>query len=273
MNDQEELERELKKLKISASMDKNKKKSMKKEIRKHAAKRRRRIKMKRSIPWISTAAAVVVFSVILLSTFTNDESTLPIKEHGQSEYSESIDSKHKEPHENEGEDHDDPKDNGEQDFNHIEVNEEGTETKTIMVEGMEDERTVMNYTLEPYGIKFQLAEFMDNHEVEDSEVKYYSEGENAIVTMTVKDDARLEEVASDIQSEYTEDFVYTEEPSKTSQEENAYQGIKQHFSDPPQGYYVYQIKDDVLVIRYEYTLEAGDGMGPSLQALRESIQE
>lgn len=268
---EDELQRNLKQLQLSVSMDDVKKKSMRDEIKKHAVKKQRRFKIKRSAMWFSTAAALMIFSVILLNTFANDQSTLPVKDHDQTEYNGSTENKDPSDYGEDNNDHPAHNDNDEPE--QLTIDEGDTETKTIMLEGMEEETEITNFVLKPYGIQFQMDADLNNYEVLEDEVIFATENDMATIEMSVREDAEVDDVASDIQSEYTDDFDYIEEPSETSQDENSYQGIEQLFSDPPQGYYVYQIGDDVFVIKYEYDVEAADGMGPILKAFRESINE
>jgi hypothetical protein len=125
------------------------------------------------------------------------------------------------------------------------------------------------HSLEPYGIRYQMEEFLNHYQVDENAVRYNTEAENARIRLKVAEDAVLDVIVSELRSQYTDDFIYKEEPSETPQEENQYEGISQHFS----GYYAYQIGENVLIIQYEYILEASDGMGPRLQSLRESINQ
>lgn len=267
----DELQKELKQLKSSVSLDPQKKESMKTAIQKHARKKRKQAKFKKSAIWLSTAAALLICSVLLTDIITNNQSVLPTEEHDTFEYSESTNERAQKPAENTDDTAETLEDS--QVPEKLSVTEQGAETRNLMIEGMAEEVTVTNYTLEPYGIQYQIEEFLGNYTVDDQTVRHYSDADNAWVTLEVIEDANLDDAVSDIQSEYGDDFNYTEEPADTSQDENPYEGIRQHFSDPPQGYYAYQIGENVLVIQYEYVIEAGYGMAPRLQALRESIDQ
>lgn len=254
---EDELQKELKELKISGSINQHKKESMKWTIKEHARKKRRRRKYKQVIVWASTAAALFLACIVLFHMIDNNQSVLPADDHGETEHENSIH-------------HKQSADTSEEMT--LSVHEGETEKKTIIIEGMEEEVTVTNYVIEPYGIHYQMEEFLNNFQVEEDAVKYSTEAENAWIRLEVAENTLLDEVISDMETQYTADFYYKEEPTGTSQEENQYEGITQHFSDPPQGYYAYQIGENVLIIQYEYTIEAGDGMGPRLQALRKSIK-
>lgn len=267
---EDELQKNLKQLQLSITIDDVNKKSMRDEIRKHAAKKQRRAKVKRSVTWFSTAAALMIFSVILLNVFADKQSTLPVKDHHQTEHNGSPDKKdptHK------GENHNDHPADDDDESQQLTLEEGDTETQTIIREGMEDETEVTNFVLNPYGIQFQMDEVIDHYDVRENEVEFTNSNDMVTIVMSVREDAEVEDVANEVESEYGDDFDFVDGPSETSEDDNPYPGIKQHFSDPPQGYYVYQIGDDVFMITYEYDIEAADGMGPILQALQESIKE
>jgi len=263
-HNEEELQKELKELKLSNSLDRQKKKSMRSAIKKHAQKKRKRKKWKKAAIWTSTAAALFLASIFVFQLIYNNPSVLPADDHNES-YEEYTGDK-------EPSGHPDEEDTNTTDSSDFSLIEEEKEAKIIMIEGMEEEVTVTNYTIEPYGIHYQMEDFLGNYDVEDGAVRHYSDADNTWITLDVAEDAAIDDVISDIQSQYSGDFNFAEEPAETSQAENAYEGISQHFSDPPQGYYAYQIGENVLIIQYEYVIEASDGMGPRLQALRESIE-
>ncbi|WP_156291606.1 hypothetical protein [Oceanobacillus salinisoli] len=267
----EELQKELKDLKISVSMDSQKKESMKTAIRKHARKKRKRTTLKKAAIWLSTAAALLVSGVLVMNIINSNQSVLPTEEHDTSQLSENT--SEKEPADNRTEENTDTAEtfDNAQEPEELSVTEQGTENQIIMIEGMEEEVSVTNYVLEPYGIQYQMDDILGNYTVDGDTVRHYSDADNTSVSLRVVENASHDDVVSDLQSEYKGDFNYREEPAPTSQDENPYEGIRQHFSDPPQGYYAYQIGENVLVIQYEYVIEAGDGMGPRLQVLRESI--
>ncbi|SFB31138.1 hypothetical protein SAMN04488072_11513 [Lentibacillus halodurans] len=266
---EDELQKELKELKTSVSLDPQKKESMKNAIRKHAKKKRKRKKLKQSAIWFSTAAVLFICGVLLVNTINSNQSVLPADDHDQPENKANTGDTGKEAADS-GQEGDTDDTASQQ----ISVSEQGTETQTIMLEGTEKETTVTNYSLEPYGIYYQMDEFLGNYTIDEGAVRHYSDDDNAWIRLEVIEDVSLDDVVSDVQSDYSGDASETEESAETPPgEENPYHGIGQHFSSPPQGYYVYQIEENVLVIQYEYVIAAGDGMGSRLQALRESISQ
>lgn len=200
-HNEEELKKQLRTLRTSASLDPQKKESIKRALRKHAAKRRWHGKVKQSVVWLSTAAALVIVSLILLNTINNNDSTLPADDHNQSEYNGTMEGRENDSFDNEDIENNET-DSNDQESQQLSVNERGNETRSIMVEGIEEEVTVTNYTLEPYGINYQLGELFSNYTVDDNKVRYYNDADNAEVTLKVVEDASLENVASDIQSAY-----------------------------------------------------------------------
>lgn len=266
-HNEDELQKELKELKIQGSLDPQNKKTMKSAIQKHAKKKRKRRKFKQVAIWASTAAALFLAGIFVFQMIDNNQSVLPADDHDEAEHDNYTGDKDA----TDNEDQEVTNDNT-TDSPGFSVSEGGTESGILMIEGMEDEGTFTNYTLEPYGIQYQIEEFLGNYDVEEDSIRHYSDANNAWVRLEVEEDAALDEVVPYLQSQYNGDFSHTEEPAETSQEQNPYEGIRQHFSDPPQGYYAYQIGENVLIIQYEYDIAAGDGMGPRLQALIESIE-
>ncbi|MFA1819398.1 hypothetical protein ACDX78_04190 [Virgibacillus oceani] len=266
-HNKDDMQKELRELKTTSSLNPQQKESMKSAIRKHAKKKPKRKKLKQATIWASTAAVLFLAGILVFHMIENDQSVLPADDHEGSEHDEKTGDK--EPADDENQEASNDETTNPKSFS---VSEGETENGTIMIEGTEDEGIFTNFTLEPYDIHFQMEEFLGNYDVAEDSVTYYSDADNAWVRLKVAEDAALDAVVSDLQSQYSGDFSYTEEPSETSQEENPYEGIRQHFSDPPQGYYVYQIGENVLIIQYEYIITAGDGMGPRLQSLRESIK-
>jgi len=265
-HNKDDMQKELRELKTTSSLNPQDKKAMISVIRKHARKKPKRKKLKQAAIWASTAAALFLAGILVFQMIDNDQSVLPADDHEGSEHDDNTDNK--EPADNTNEEGI----NNTSDSPGFSVTEDGTKSKTIEVEGMEEEVTVTNYMLEPYGIHYQMEEFLGNYHIENEIIRHYSDADNTWVTFEVAEGAHIDDVVPEIQSQYSGDFSYTEEPAETSQNENPYLGIRQHFSDPPQGYYAYQIGENVLIIKYEYIIEAGDGMGPRLQSLRESIE-
>lgn len=287
-----DLLKELKALKSNQSIRSQKKETMKMALREHAKKKqaheKRKAKTKKTFIWFSSAAAIVLCSVFVYYLINNNQLSMPIADQeSQSESNEIAKNQNEitsfsEEGQNQATETEEeaPTNDGapenatepEENAATFSIQENGQETDTVMIEGMEEEVTVHNFTMEPYGIQFQIEDFLSNHTVENDEVRFYSEGENAEVRFRIAESTTIESLIPHIQEEYNGDFHHTEEPSPLPEEENPYHGMTQHFSEPPQGYYLYQIDDHVLVIQYEYIIEAADGMGPRLEKIRESIK-
>lgn len=284
--------KELKTLKSNQSIDSQKKETMKMALREHAKKKQaheqRKAKTKRAFIWFTSAAALVLCSVFVYYVINNNQLSMPIAD--QENSSESSEMENEQPEitilneeeqeqstakDEEAAAHDDASENAavqEDNSTAISIQENGQEKDTVMIEGMEEEVTVYNYTLQPYGIQFQIEDFLANYTVENGDLEFYSEGENAVVRFRVEESMTVKDMIPIMQENYNKDFTHAAEPSTLPEEENPYYGMTQHFADPPQGYYLYQIDDNVLVIQYEYIIEAADGMGPRLEKIRKSIQ-
>lgn len=153
------------------------------------------------------------------------------------------------------------------------LNTGSTETVTRKIEGMDEEINVINYQIDPYGISYQLDERFADPEVEHNQITYTAQSEEYEIVVEVVENSSLEEVVLNLQERFeTEGYEEKGELESTPLEENDLVGNMQFFSfDPMKGFYVYEIDEHVLVITYQYPAEAGDGMGPLLEALRTSI--
>lgn len=265
--------KELTKLKINRSLDTEKKESMKMALNKHAEKKRaqqqRKSKVKHAFIWLSTAAVIVLCGVFIFQIINNDSFTASDKEQEDTASHLVNDSDmQKDMGIVESEKRSDKEDS----TSVFSIKENGTETDTILLEGMEEEVTVYNFTIEPYNIQFQMEEFLSNYETTEEEVRFYSGAENAEVRIQVAESTTIEDTIADVQESYDHKFNNAEDPHALPADDNAYEGVTQHVSDPPEGYYLYQIDDNVLIIQYEYDIEAADGVPPRLELLRKSIQ-
>lgn len=287
-NHDEELIKELKKLKIKNSLDSKQRESMKMTLREHAKKKqthtKHKAKTKKTFIWFSTAAAILICSVFVYYIANNNQLSMPIadqesseqandmaKDSNEAESSALLEEKAEESgtEENEAKSVEEENENaGEQETTAFSIEEHGEETATIMLEGTEEDTTVYNYTLEPSGISFQIDEFLNNYKVENDEVRFYSDAENAEVRLRVEEDTTVEQVLPTVQENYEGE----NDATATQEGENPYSGMMQHYSDPPHGFYLYQIDNDVLITQHEYVIQAADGMQPRLALFRQSIQ-
>ncbi|WP_152656868.1 hypothetical protein [Oceanobacillus sp. CFH 90083] len=261
--------KELNKLKINRSLDAEKKESMKMAVNQHAEKRRRqeqrKSKIKHGFIWLSTAAVIILCGVFLFQMIDNDSVTAPDTEEESIQSDQEQDSTTIEAEQDE---HNKTAENTPA----FSIEENGTETATILLEGMEEEVTVYNFIIEPYDIQFQIEEFLSNYETAEDEVRYYSDAENAEIHLRVAEAATIDEIVPEVQQMYDHNFNDAAGPETVPSDENPYDGVTQHVSDSPEGYYLYQIDDNVLIIQYEYDIEAADGVSPRLEMLRKSIQ-
>ncbi|WP_058308424.1 hypothetical protein [Gracilibacillus massiliensis] len=280
-HNEDELMKELKDLKSKNSLETKKKETMKMALQKHAKKKRAKSKAKQTFIWFSSAAALLICGLLVYQMINNDQITLPAEDNQQKEETGITSDDQKESDDAEG--LDDGQDENEAEGNEETANETedvspqdfkvdkvGEDTRTVMIEGMENEETIAHYRMEPYGIEYSVDTFLDKYAIEENTVRYHNDYDTeASIIMYVEENANLEEVSSNLQNEYTGE---SDGPYQLPEDDNPYLGIGQHFFDTPQGFYVYQIDENVLVIQYEYDIEAADGMNPRLEALRKSIQ-
>lgn len=154
----------------------------------------------------------------------------------------------------------------------MEVHTGSTETVIRKVEGMEQEVEVIHYTIEPYGINFQLDSIFERAEVTNDQVRY-AYLEEYQIHFEVVENTTLEDTVTNLQEKFeAEGYDESFELEDTPLEENHLIGKMQFFVSPVKGFIAYEIGEDVLVITFEYPEEGGDGMYPLLLELRKSIE-
>src|SRR5699024_9342516 len=160
------------------------------------------------------------------------------------------------------------------------VEELGEESYELMVEGMEETSTLYQFRFEPYGIEYEIDELLRSYTiVEDSVQHHLEDTDGASIRLSVKENNSIEEVAEKLAEDYHEKYEDVSEMEQPEDVDSPYSGLRQSALDTSGnefdsfvGYYVFQVEKDVVLIEYEYMVEAGDGIGPRLQALVESLE-
>ncbi|MFD2637747.1 hypothetical protein [Piscibacillus salipiscarius] len=248
---------ELKELKMNKSISPEKKDEMRLNIAKFAKKKKAQRKRKQQFIWASTAAAVVLFGVIVMSIMNQQTETVDDPNPTPAD---------EQPVQGEDPENDpveDPENNSEEqpEFN-VEV--EGPFDETIMLEGMEEPTQVMEFLITPHQISYQMDQFLGNYDINENKITHTTDTGFATVIVEVINDTQLEEFAEGLEGDQT-----PVDPNK-----NPFEGIQSHQSgEQVTGYYAYQVNDDVLYVQYEYGIEGGDGVGPRLELFIESISK
>lgn len=147
-----------------------------------------------------------------------------------------------------------------------------SEDVTRQVEGMEQKVEVFNYEIQPFGISFQLDEVFDSVNVEDTEISFSIEEPDYEIVLEIFEETTLDEAVDHLQDMFPEDEYEHVGELEDDSNEDGLSGKMQTFAYPQMtGFYAYEIDDYVLAIIYEYPEEAGDGMGPLLEDLKQSI--
>ncbi|WP_277674391.1 hypothetical protein [Piscibacillus halophilus] len=263
---------ELKELKVMGSIDQVKKEEMRLNITNYAKKKRVQQRRRRKMVWASTAAAVLLFGVIVMTmvnqqniTVDEPESTTPAED--QDEGNETQENEQVEEPLEDSENETETPGEEEEDFD-VEV--AGTEESTIVIEGMEEATTVTTFHIKSHNISYQVDELLGEYEIKENQVIHSTDH---IVGDIFPPEITVEVIDNTDLDTFVSELDYDGEPTPLDMEENSYEGVELEQGDPPNGYYAYQINDDVLYIQFKYDIEANDGMGPRLQALKESIQE
>ncbi|WP_018930400.1 hypothetical protein [Gracilibacillus lacisalsi] len=287
-HNEDELIKELKELKTNAQLDPERKESMKIALQKHAKKKRSRSKAKHTFIWLSSTAAVLACGVILYTFINSDQITLPAGDNEQSEEIGNTGEDAKDPNDMEGLGVEDPDNNDtstaeeeetpEQDDpsgegvsqQEFKVDQLGKETRTISIEGTEEETSVYNYRMDPYGIEYQVDTYYGEYAIEENTVRHHDKNNYTSIRLYVEENATIEELANEFDARYNENFNNVSEIMEPNDGENPYSGLTQNAGS--QEYYLYQIDDNVLVIEYEQSNpEASDGSA-RLQTVIESIR-
>lgn len=152
------------------------------------------------------------------------------------------------------------------------LNTLSTETVIRKVEGMDEEFKVIQYQIQPYNISYRLDETFGVPKVKDNEITYSNQNDEYKIILEVIEHTNLEKAVSDLQENFEmEEYEEKGKLESTPLEENDLNGKMQFFAYPMEGFYAYEIGENVLVVTYQYPSEAGDGMMPLLEALRTSI--
>jgi len=143
------------------------------------------------------------------------------------------------------------------------------------IEGSTETVTVVEYTLQPYGIKFVLRDLMGAPAVEGDQVVFRAPmGEHeATVAVGVRDGVTLDEAFAEAAALYADGYE-ANEPETLEAGRYPYPGKSQHFRKD--GYYygfdVIDVDGRMLVIHHSYPFDAGDGMGAVLHEMLTSIK-
>lgn len=154
----------------------------------------------------------------------------------------------------------------------MEVHIGSTETVIRNVEGMDSEVEIVHYTIEPYGINFQLDSQFEGAEMIDDQVTF-AYLEEYQIHFEVIEDMTLADAVTNLQVKIeAEGYDESFELEDTPLEENNLIGKMQFFASPVKGFIAYEIAEDVMVITFEYPEVGGDGMYHLLLDLRKSIE-
>lgn len=283
-DNQESLEKELSKLKLTSKLSANKKEEIVMALQKEAKKKKKR---NRFWVYFPTAAVIFLCGFFIYNIIIGNDSSpnandpnleeppiqQPTEDDKENEMENPESNDDKETDANEDKMEEDPPSPDENET--ISITEGETREITILVEGMEEKTTATTYTLEPYSVQFEIAEYMNNYDIVDNKARFFNDtsfdDSYSKLTMEVRENTTIDAILSEVQQEYASNEP-VQEVNDLPSDENGYVGVFQSFYDPPQGFYLYQIDNDVFVIQYQYGIEGGDGMDPRLELLRKSIK-
>lgn len=142
------------------------------------------------------------------------------------------------------------------------------------IEGSTEKVNVVEYMLQPYGIKFALRDAMGAPSVEDDQVVFRTQmGDDvATVAVSVKEGVDLETAVAEAALAYADGYE-AGELEDLNREWYPYPGKSQHYRKD--GYYygfdVVDVDGALLVIHHSYPFDAGDGMGAVMHEMLASV--
>ncbi|WP_411954681.1 hypothetical protein ACKXGF_02195 [Alkalibacillus sp. S2W] len=142
------------------------------------------------------------------------------------------------------------------------------EEETIVLEGMEEKTTILTYRITPYNITYSLEEFFSNVSFPNEVVTHRNRDATTGISIKIQvsENGALEEVKADWQSE-----IESLGEADLSTYDTALEGT--HYAGQGEGYVIGELGEDVVVIEYEFPMEAGDGFWPRFEQLLETIEK
>ncbi|MDQ0352160.1 hypothetical protein J2R98_001994 [Alkalibacillus filiformis] len=141
---------------------------------------------------------------------------------------------------------------------------------TILIEGMEEQSEATTYELEPYGITYQMDQFLTHVEVGNNAVTHHNNNDEVLVEveLSVIEDQTLDET----QQIMVEQHSLDDSQMDLSRFDTTLEGFQQSV-DSGEGYFLLELDSLVLMVEYRYPMEAGDGIWPRLELLINSIDQ
>ncbi|NIK12003.1 hypothetical protein [Alkalibacillus almallahensis] len=140
---------------------------------------------------------------------------------------------------------------------------------TIMLEGMEEQTEVTTFRLNPYGITYQMDEWLTPHNVEDGIVTHHNNAESVDVAINLQVFTNM--TVNEAVNPLTVDDGEFEGEENLENYDTSLEG--KHYYRSGEGYVAGTLGDNVVVIDYHYPMRAGDGFWPRFEQLLETIEK
>jgi len=154
-----------------------------------------------------------------------------------------------------------------------------TMTVTVMVEGMEQKSKVVQYTLQPYGMQFQLDSTFAKQTVNDkseeaSFLRKMGKAGDAVVKLQTVQGKTVKQVVSELQKEFAKAGYKKSGTAFKVEAGSKLAGQRQNYTIGKRfaAFEVYDLGKIKLIVKSDYPAEAGDGMGSIMHMLSSSIQ-
>src|SRR5699024_12005872 len=92
-------------------------------------------------------------------------------------------------------------------YDEAEVEELGTESYEIEIEGMKEPSTRHLFKMEPYGIQYEIDDMLSDYVIEDFTLMHHLEDEDmGFVILTMEKNAYMEDMTDDFEQQYNEEL-------------------------------------------------------------------
>ncbi|MDQ0159278.1 hypothetical protein [Alkalibacillus salilacus] len=139
---------------------------------------------------------------------------------------------------------------------------------TIVVEGTEEQTEITTFALDPYGITYQMDEWLAPYNIEDGVVTHHNNAESVDVAINLQvfTDMTVNEAVNQLSVDEGE----FEGEENLANYDTSIEGKRYYRSG--EGYVAGELGENVVVIDYHYPMAAGDGFWPRFELLLETIE-
>lgn len=146
-------------------------------------------------------------------------------------------------------------------LNEVSVSPGESHSVTVSVEGMDTDKNIQSYVLNPYGIVYEVEDILGKPSIDENYTITHDNGFIKISIRVIEDEILEEVVSNQLQSEDIE----------AVEEINANNYVGKGYSFGTTGFIAYEVEDNVFLATYEHSEEAYDGFGVIFNLFKDSI--